>query len=482
MAQIKKSIVCLLVIVAVNSGIAQPSDSYIQNLMYNAYFPGTEAAVIKEGKWMWDRAWGYADIPNNIPVQNHHIFTLGSVSKTLVATALMQLWEQGAFQLDDDINLYLPFYIYHPAYPNDTITIRMLTAHTSGLTDDWGKIGMSNGDSPISTGDFLFDYFDPSGALYDTASNFGSFQPGTDWEYSNVGTTLAAYIVELLSGMTFDQYCDLNIFQPLCMENASFTLSGIADTSLIVRPYSWDSTYSDYYDNGLVGFPVYSAGLMRAPITSLARFMSMYMQYGSFEGTTILDSTTVAMMMTTQFPSVPNAAGQGIFFYEHHTPNGDTLWGHAGGMPGVSTNMFFNYGSETGIIVLANGDTDNGVTADLIMDTLYSYGQTLTVLLSDTFPACQLTTSISEAKQGLAQEEISLFPNPAKEILYIELKNTVRGVDRISVLNAWGVKVLEENRSGEKSIKINVNHLPPGVYMCRLNVGSSGRIFRFVKN
>lgn len=474
----KKNIFFFAFIIAFKSALAQPPDYYILNLMNNGYQPGIESVIIKDGNLKWDKAWGYADIPNNISVQSQHIFMLGSISKTLIATALMQLWEQGAFQLDDDINLYLPFQVHHPNYPNDIITIRMLTAHTSGLCDDWNKIDIVYGDSPISIGSFLFDYFDPSGVYYDSTQNFCSFKPGTDWEYSNVGTTLAAYIVEEISGIPFDQYCNQNIFQPLCMENTSFKLSGFIDTTLIARPYSWDG--SAYYDVGLLGFPIYPAGLLRTSAPSLARFMKMYMQYGTLGSTTILDSSTISLMMSTQFPTVTNAYGQGIFFYEYYHPNGDILWGHAGGFYGCSTDMFFNYEKNTGVIVFGNGDSGSGFAVDQILDTLYSYGLTIVTEPTDSFPEC-LSTEIFHHNE--TEKNIILFPNPATDVLHLDLENFSEQTLTVSITNIIGEILMEEKRIGNKiNININVKDLSTGVYILRLKMRDKEKYFKFIKS
>lgn len=475
----KKNTFIFLFTLAFSSLVAQPSDSYILNLMDTCHIPGVETVIVKDGKWKWERQWGLADIPNNIPVQREDVFLMGSISKTIIATALMQLWEQGAFQLDDDVNLYLPFQVHHPAYPNDAITIRMLTGHTSGIYDDFAW-SIVNGDSPVPLGTFLFDYLDPSGAYYDVNLNFTTFQPGTGSEYSNIGSALAAYIVEQISGIPFDQYCDQNIFQPLCMDNTAFKISGFSDTSIFVRPYTWNEPNYNYDDYGHLGVPIYPAGWLRTTLTSLAKFMDMYMQYGTFENTQILDSATVALMMTPQYTNIPSEYVSGIFFYQYPMPNGDSLWGHAGATYGCSTDMFFNYTNKTGVIVFGNGSFGN-CSVDPIFEEVYNYGITLPAALpTDSFPSCLLPTGITAHANYTT--EISLFPNPANDVLHVELKNSSEQIEELTVLNMYGKTVIEENKLRSKSPDLYVKELAPGIYIIHIKTNKSYCSYKFIKN
>ena len=133
----------------------------------------------------------------------------------------MQLWEADLFELDDNINDYLDdFQVHIPYHYNDTITFRMLLTHTSSIDDNWtvlNNVTFWGGDSPIPLDSFLINYFTPGGIYYNTALNFVSAAPGTVYHYSNVGVTLAAYLVETISNIPFEQYCQDSLFSPLGM-------------------------------------------------------------------------------------------------------------------------------------------------------------------------------------------------------------------------------------------------------------------------
>ncbi|MFC2089007.1 serine hydrolase domain-containing protein, partial [Calditrichota bacterium] len=106
-------------------------DLFIKTSMNNNHIPGLATAIVKNNKIIWNNCYGFRDIQNNLNVNDTTAFLLASVSKTITATALMQLWEQGLFQLDDDINNYLPtdILVVNPWYPNEPITFRQLLTH-----------------------------------------------------------------------------------------------------------------------------------------------------------------------------------------------------------------------------------------------------------------------------------------------------------------------------------------------------------------
>jgi CubicO group peptidase (beta-lactamase class C family) len=231
-------------------------DSLITNAMKIYHIPGFAALIkSKDDGTLWKRNFGYANIALNQPVEDSTLFLIGSISKTIVCTAIMRFWEADSFDLDDNINDYLDdFQIINPYYPNDTITIRMLMTHTSSLRD-WGNWDFlytltSCGDSPIALDSFLINYLTPGG-LYYSGLSFYNYAPGTVWEYANVDLCVLALLVEKFSGMSLNQYCRENIFDPLEMHKSSFLLEEL-DTNNIATPYLWTgSQYVPYVIRGI---------------------------------------------------------------------------------------------------------------------------------------------------------------------------------------------------------------------------------------
>ena len=175
-------------------------DKFILKSMKHHHIPGLAAAIIKNGKIAWTKGYGYADIEKNIPFTPNTINAeIGSISKTITASAIMKLWEQGLFDLDDPINNYLPFTINNPYYPNIPITFRMLLNHSSSIAEN-GDVFIYNFDfnnSPTETlGNYVYDILNPAGSLYVDSIYFNNYTPGSQWSYSNFGYVLLGYLVE----------------------------------------------------------------------------------------------------------------------------------------------------------------------------------------------------------------------------------------------------------------------------------------------
>jgi len=209
-------------------------DAFITQSMVQGGHPGLAALIIKHGAVVWSGNYGLAQVQPAVAVTDDTLFMLGSVSKTVTAAAILQLWEQGRFGLDDDINDYLPFRVVNPHFPDVPITFRMLLTHSSSIQDNsWMCLGShmySDGDSPISLRDFVEGRLVPGGAYY--ASSYMVAPPGTVFDYSNVGFTLLGYLVESISGIPFDAYTRQNIFDPLGMDSTGWHLADLGSASI----------------------------------------------------------------------------------------------------------------------------------------------------------------------------------------------------------------------------------------------------------
>jgi len=149
-------------------------DSFILATMNTYHIPGVAACVVKDGRIIWTGAYGHAIIEQDVPVADTTLFMLASISKTFTGAALLQLWEAGLFELDDDINDYLPFAVFNPNHPESVITFRELLTHTSSIKDNW-EVMLSVyawGDSPIPLGDYVEGYLTPGGEYYSATANF----------------------------------------------------------------------------------------------------------------------------------------------------------------------------------------------------------------------------------------------------------------------------------------------------------------------
>ncbi|MGB2906344.1 MAG: serine hydrolase domain-containing protein, partial [Candidatus Aminicenantaceae bacterium] len=171
-------------------------DDFIEKHMDSRFIPGLGVCLIKAGAVARIKGFGWADIENEIPYDPEQTLqNIGSVSKTFTATAVMQLWEQGRFKLDDDVNSYLSFKVKNPRFPEASITFRQLLTHRSSIKDgpSYGE-SYACGDPQVTLKTWIEQYFTPGGETYDADENFHVWKPGQEGKlpaqprpYSNVG-------------------------------------------------------------------------------------------------------------------------------------------------------------------------------------------------------------------------------------------------------------------------------------------------------
>ena len=341
-------------------------DAVIAANMETGLVPGLAAAIVKNGVRVWSKGYGLADVANNRAATSETLFILASVSKTAVAVALMKLFEEGQFALDDDINSKLPFRVRNPSFPDAAITYRMLLTHTSSIADGAGLEALETygADSPISLSDWARGYFTAGGAFYG-ADNFARVAPGGRLEYSNAGASLAGYLVEAITGRSLQDYCKQNIFLPLGMEETSWFLAGL-DLTHVALPYT--NVGNGFGTEGHYGVPDFPDGQLRSSVDELSRLLGMFMNGGALQGTRILNANTVQEMKRVQLPRLD--PDQGLLWYYAADGAGRRLLGHNGAYIGTSCDMFYEPTRGAGFIMLANGGTyydfDDGAQIDAL--------------------------------------------------------------------------------------------------------------------
>ena len=209
----------------------------IDSLFTKGDIMGFSACIIKNSKIDWIFTKGMADNENKIPITSSTVFMLGSTSKLFTGTAIMKLYEEGKFDLDEDINKYLPFEIRNPNFPDSVITFRMLLTHTSSLKDVYPYIFdlYGKGDQTgISFEEILKNCYYPEGNQY-KVSNFAKFKPGEKWNYCNLNFVLIAYLVERISGMPFNEFTRNRIFNPLQMNETGWFYADFDTTHIAVN-------------------------------------------------------------------------------------------------------------------------------------------------------------------------------------------------------------------------------------------------------
>ena len=326
--------------------------NFIDSIMITNFIPGLSISIAKGGNIVWNNHFGYANINENTLVDENTMFILSSVSKTITATALMHLFQQNLFMLNDNIADYLPFDISHPDYLEVPITFKMLLSHTSGIKDNWNFMPYYNGDSSLELDYYLEQYFTPGGDFYDSDLNFIDHGPGTSFSYSNNGVALIGLLVEEISGQSFNEYCIDNIFEPLGMDNAYWFLSEIENLNEVAFPHQLapglTNTLSVLENYGYSDYP---SGQLRTTSNTLAKFMITFMNNGMYNGVEILNPETIELMKTVHYPNV--ASDQGLIWY-YRNFNERILFGHSGGDLGSATDMFISFSNNVGVVILSN--------------------------------------------------------------------------------------------------------------------------------
>ena len=170
---------------------------------------GATISVVKDGKILFAKGYGYSDVANKTPVDpDKTLFRPGSVSKLFTWTAVMQFVEQGKLDLNKDVNEYLDFKI--PEAFGKPITLKDILTHTPGFEEQLKDLFTFNQQSP-NLGEYVKTHIPRR-----------IFPPGKVPAYSNYGTAIAGYIVERVSGQPFNEYIEEHIFKPLEMNNSTF--------------------------------------------------------------------------------------------------------------------------------------------------------------------------------------------------------------------------------------------------------------------
>ncbi|MGK0254991.1 MAG: CubicO group peptidase (beta-lactamase class C family) [Mariniflexile sp.] len=296
--------------------------------------PGAVALVARKGKIVYHKAFGTSDAKTKRRLQKDDIFRLASQSKAITATAVMMLWEEGKFQLDDPISKYIPefknpkvldsvltdgTYLTKPA--DKEISIRHLLTHTSGL-----GYGVIDGDARIKKiykDAGIIDLFTTEKITI--AANIKKLaalplhhNPGEKFTYSESYDVLG-YFIEILSGMPFDTYLKTHIFEPLEMTNTAFYLPKSKEERLVAVQTNAEGKWTNYpttfYDpnypiTGAKQFFSGGAGLS-STAEDYAKFLQMYLNNGELNGIRLLSRTTIKVIMANQigdlFPENPKA-------------------------------------------------------------------------------------------------------------------------------------------------------------------------------
>lgn len=300
--------------------------------------------------------YGDANTKENIKADEDTVYEWGSISKMLVWTSVMQLYEQGKIDLNADVRTYLPDGFLSNLSYKEPITMLHLMNHTAGFQETVWDVETADKEKIISLKD----------ALLATAPA-QIYEPGTAVSYSNWGAALAAYIVECVSGMDYAEYVHKNIFKPLGMEHTTIKPDCSDNTWVESQREKTNAYYNvqgEYEDYGQCRryILLYPAGSATGTMSDLVRFAKAFLQDGSeCPLFTRADTLSVMLSPTLTFSGTDTPRiCHGLFSQRY----GVTLIGHAGNTTGFSANLVLDTDGGTGIVVMTNE----------VGETTYNYG------------------------------------------------------------------------------------------------------------
>lgn len=324
-------------------------DNTMNSKLEKYHIPNATAAVVKDGETVYKKGFGWADIENNIPVDaDTTLFRIGSTSKLITWTAVMQLVEAGKLDLNTDINRYLDFEIPPQLEPPlhktiaEPITMTHLMTHTPGFEDHPDMLFRLSEDELLPLNEYIKNYLPAR-----------IFPAGEVAAYSNYGTALAGYIVERVSGQPFSEYVEKNIFKTLNMKSSTFRQPPTLDSpARIAKPYRFiNGSYTEGSFEYLLPEP---AGSMSSTASDMANFMIAHLSGGAYNGERILTEETVNEMHKQHFAYDPALGGMTLGFMEGVFNDQEVLF-HGGSTMLYNTGLYLVPEENTGIFISYSG-------------------------------------------------------------------------------------------------------------------------------
>lgn len=314
--------------------------------------PGCAVSVVRRGRLVVARGYGMADLSQGLAITPQSIFHVASVSKQFTAMSLVLLEQAGKLSLDDEVRRHLPDF---PAYDRP-ITIRQFLNHTSGVRDQWNLLmtaGWRLGDDLITEQDVV-DIVNRQRTL--------NFAPGSSWNYSNTGFTLAARIVQRVTGQSLRTFADSAIFRPLGMRRTHFHDDNLMIVPGRTRGYT---RRAGVLKETVPNYSTVGATSLFTTVEDLARWQ-MQLDSGWVGGARAVSTLTTPAILTTG-DTLAYALGIARGRYR-----GAPTISHSGGDPGYSSYLLHFPASGSGVSVLCNSSGIANPTrlAELTADAL----------------------------------------------------------------------------------------------------------------
>jgi CubicO group peptidase (beta-lactamase class C family) len=421
-------------LITVTVSFGQTKAEQIDKLMnlYSDYgqFNGS-ILVADAGKVIYKKGFGMANMEWNIPNQPDTKHRLGSVTKQFTSMLILQLVEQGKLKLDAPITTYLPDY---PKASGDKITIHHLLTHTSGIPNYTSF--------PNFVKELSINPYSPEAFVKKFADLPLEFTPGEKFAYSNSGYFLLGYIIEQVSGKTYEQVLQDNILTPLKMNNTGFDHH---ETILKNRASGYEKNGKNYLNAGYLDLSIpYAAGSMYSTVVDL------YLWDQALYTEQLLSKKNKDLLFNSYIPAGPEHYGYGWFVYQAFNAEKNTsltVIEHGGGINGFNT-LVSRIPSDKNLVVLLNntGGTNLSEMNTAIRNILYNKPYSM--------PKKSLTIAFVDVirEKGIASG-LTYFKENNNSIIYAISENE---------MNSAGYQFLQTGKIKEaiEIFKLNVEAFP----------------------
>jgi CubicO group peptidase (beta-lactamase class C family) len=315
----------------------QRIDQMVEEHVRNQWIPGAVVLLVRNGKIAFHKAYGYSDVESKTLLKKDDIFRIASQSKAVTSLAVMMLWEEGKFLLDEPISKYIPEFknptvlkTFNPADSSYTteparseITIRQLLTHSSGL--DYANIGSKEFTAIYAKAGVPSGIGTDNMVLADKIKILGKLplkhHPGERWTYG-LNSDVLGYFVELMSGMSFDTFLKKRVFDPLGMKDTYFYLPKEKQSRLVSLYQGKDGKIvkasGKAYDNVNPDYPklngtYFSGGAgLSSTVEDYAKFLQLFLNGGEYNGVRLIGRKTVELMLTDQHVKETGPFGLGF--------------------------------------------------------------------------------------------------------------------------------------------------------------------------
>jgi len=363
---LKATLVFIFLITATGNTVAQNFDKQIDEMLeaqFKPDIPGATALIAKDGKVIYRKAFGLANLELNVPMEPENVFEIGSITKQFTAVSILMLLEQNKLSLEDDITVFMPDY---PTM-GKSITVHHLLTHMSGVRSYTDMASFREQARTDMTPTELIDVFKNEPL---------DFDPGEEWHYSNSGYILLGYIIEKVSGVSYADFIQKNIFDKLEMKHSYY---GSKSSLIPNRASGYQPSENGYRNAEYLSMTLpYAAGSIMSTVDDLLIWSQ------AIHNNTLMSKESKKLAFTNYLLNNGKATNYG-YGWQPNELNGTPSIEHGGGIFGYNTMGVYVPSENVYVAVFTNANGNSPTTLAVKMAAIAigkPFNQTSSISLS----------------------------------------------------------------------------------------------------